>query len=501
MERRKNPSGVLAARRGAELWLDPSLFDRAVEPEGGFDGGSATGWFYTCAANERTRGTNTGPHFPCCPPTNPMFALLSFLALFTSHPTQTSNPQIAIQDVHVVAGHRNQILEHQTVLISDGKITAIAPAGLLPAPDGYEALDGNGKYLAPGYCDSHAHFPGKSGLEMPPEDYLWMMLANGVTRLRCMRMEDHLPEWQTKVSKGQVQGPTIVAPVAMLTTSNDLQGEKLDAFLEEHRDQPGAFMKMLGGFDEDQYRKIMEATGRTGMRVAGHLPRGISLAVATEMGQLGIEHLRGFPLGKPMAAAEMQNAVATQVKAGVFHCPTVLWYSVQGGNLDAKQAANLSGLDCLPMELRKQWSDWLADPKVDERRTRLQPLETNMLTIVAEMDRQGAELLISASDGTYVIPGFSFHEEAELYKKAGVSPSTTLKAATHNAARFFGEEDQWGSVQVGLRADLVLLDANPLEDSSNLRKIAGVFVNGQHFSKAQLDAGLERIRKRHNGEE
>ncbi|MDF1836690.1 MAG: amidohydrolase family protein, partial [Planctomycetota bacterium] len=227
----------------------------------------------------------------------------------------------------------------------------------------------------------------------------------------------------------------------------------------------------------------------------------ITQEVATEMGQLGIEHLRGFPLGQPIKPETLQASVSTQVKSGIFHCPTVLWYSVQGGNLKAEAASKLAGIEFLPKELRKEWSDWLADPEHNDRRSRLKSLETNMLTIVAEMDRQGANLLISASDGTYVVPGFSFHEEAQLYKKAGVSAASTLQAATRNAARFFGQEAQWGSVQVGLNADLVLLTANPLEDSDHLQEISAVFVNGEHFSKAVLDAGLERIRKRHNGEE
>ncbi len=426
-----------------------------------------------------------------------MLALLSILPLFAAAPQETVRPPLAIQDVHVVAGRDGKVLKNQTVLVQDGQITAIAPAHLLPTPEGFEALDGSGKYLAPGYCDSHAHFPGRSGLEMPPEDYLWMMLANGVTRLRCMRMEDHLPEWQAKVKSGEVKGPTIVAPVGMLTTSNDLQGAKLDAFLEEHGDQPGAFMKMLGGFNEEQYRSILLATNRAGMRVAGHLPRSISQAVATEVGQLGIEHLRGFALGKPIKSKELTRAVATQVQAGIFHCPTVLWYSIQGGNLGTDQANALPGLGFLPPKLQQDWASWLADPTADERRERLRSMETNMLKIVAEMERQGADLLISASDGTYVIPGFSLHEEVKLYRKAGVSPRTILESATWNAARFFGQENEWGCIQVGLCADLVLLDANPLADSANLSAVSAVIVGGEHFSKAELDAGLERIRQGH----
>ncbi len=161
------------------------------------------------------------------------------------------------------------------------------------------------------------------------------------------------------------------------------------------------------------------------------------------------------------------------------------------------QANALPGLGFLPPKLQQDWASWLADPTADERRERLRSMETNMLKIVAEMERQGADLLISASDGTYVIPGFSLHEEVKLYRKAGVSPRTILESATWNAARFFGQENEWGCIQVGLCADLVLLDANPLADSANLSAVSAVIVGGEHFSKAELDAGLERIRQGH----
>lgn len=392
-------------------------------------------------------------------------------------PSAAETTRWAITHVNVVPAHREVVLKDQTVLLKDGRIEAIAPAAVLEVPEGYFELAADGKYLVPGYCDSHAHFPGKSGLEIDKELYLTMMLDNGITRLRCMRMEEDLPRWAERVEKGEVLGPVIHYPMAMLWSGNDLQGAKLRSILKKTATS-GSYMKMLGGFEPNKYRAVLEIANDAGVMVAGHLPRSVDLQTAIDAGQIGIEHFHGFGRDKEIKAKQLEHGLKISEAAGIFHCPTIFWSTVQGMHIPMDQLNQLAGLDRVPQELQQKWKTFLTDPNEQEWRDRVRSYNPNMMRVLRGMANTNANLLLSASDGDFVIPGYSFHEEIKLYKSAGITPFQILQAATYNAARFFKATNEWGSIQPGLRADLVLINGNPLADPANLSRVTTVFVGG-----------------------
>lgn len=411
--------------------------------------------------------------------------LLPLLLTVLQQPLADAAPlrPYAMTDVHVVRVETGEVLRHQTLLIEGGQIVAMGSVERLPVPRGFTDLEVQGKYVTPGFVDAHAHFPGESGLDVPVEDYLRMMVANGITRLRCMRLEEGMDTWQQRIAMGQVVGPQIMKPIALLTTQGGPQGEALDDLLAAHRGQQDGYFKMLGGFSEKDYHDVVTKVVAAGFEVAGHLPRGISLAMAAEAGQRGIEHLRGFDLSEDLGPFTLERMVRREKEVGSFHCPTLYWYAIQGGNAELKQLERLSGIEQVVAKQREAWTTWWQEEEAaSEYRARLQPYRARMLRILKEMGRQQLPLLLSASDGDFVVPGYSIHEEIALYVEAGISPLAILQALTLNPARSLRAEGRWGRIAVGLTADLVVLQDNPLIDADLLKKVHGTMVGGRWFT-------------------
>jgi imidazolonepropionase-like amidohydrolase len=406
--------------------------------------------------------------------------MITTLAFFAAGLLQSS--PTAIEHVDVIPAHRNVVLQDQTVFLENGRIVALAPSAVVEVPDGCQTIDGAGKYLVPGYVDSHAHFPGTDAADIPVELYLQMMVEAGVTRLRCMRLPENLPSWATKIQSGEVFGPTLHYPVALFSSRENLERGHLESILEKASQNASAdgvpFAKMLGGFAPKTYRQLMALCNKHGIKVAGHLPHGVGLEAAAETGQLGVEHLHGFERKKEYSHAEMQRLLKLSNQAGIYHCPTIFWIAVQGGELSEEQLNQLAGVERLPLAVTDEWRLALAATEQINRRPAMKFNRDIMTRILKQMAASGGHLLISASDGEFVVPGHSLHEEVKIYQEADVTPFQILQAATYNAARFFESTDQWGSIQPGLRADLVLLNSNPLDNPANLKDIAMVFVGG-----------------------
>ncbi len=401
-------------------------------------------------------------------------------------PLQSGNsPATAITGVTVVHSHREAVVPAQTVWIKDGRILDMRPSADLHSHEGYEVFDGSGKFLVAGYVDSHAHFPGTEADDIPVPLYLQMMAECGVTRLRCMRYVESLPKWRDEIAAGRVVGPMLHYPVALLSKRENLSEDHLKATFKEASEQKGAFVKMLGGFPPKTYQRLMDLARANGIKVAGHLPFGVELDLAIQCGQIGIEHFHGFDRKQKLPLSELNHRIAQSGKAGIYHCPTIFWNAVQGGHLSTKQLDSLDGVTRMPAQVLEAWRASLADPQQDHWRKPMKPNRPLMIRILKHMAAADGNLLISASAGEFVIHGHSFHEEIKIYQEAEMTPFQILQASTFNAAKFFDATDQWGSVQAGLQADLVLLNSNPLDSAANLKDIAAVWIQGRRVDVSE----------------
>lgn len=460
------------------------------------------------------------------PPVRPVL-LVVWLVLGAAAPAPGQEPRtVAITSVTVINPADSAApLTNQTILIQDGMIRSIGPTLGTEVPRGARRIDGRGKFAMPGLWDSHVHFmntgPGA----------LALFLAHGVTTVREMGgYLDSTLAWRARMQAGALAGPRIITPGPLLESPRYLQGvrersarpgqEQLALRVLPYRVGVGNaeearvaidsltglgvdFVKFRTVATPEAYYAILREAKRAGLRVAGHPPAVASLQAALDSGQADIEHAF-FPLLSAGAPERRDSVIARFVRYGAWYTPTLV----------VSRAVTLSGDSAYRLlfgerqeqvdERRRYASDWLLGwwrTQVEERRADtstararlIQQAYESSLEDVRRMRAAGVRLLAGTDAGSVLIyPGFSLHEELELLVTAGgLSPREALRAATIEPARFARLDDRLGAIASGRIADLVLLDADPLADIRNTRRIAAVVQAGRVLTRPELERLLE----------
>jgi imidazolonepropionase-like amidohydrolase len=453
--------------------------------------------------------------------------ILAVIALIPLANAQTSSVLI-IRDVTVIDGTGAPAQPHQSIVIRDGKIAQIASAAGNQTPKMVgTTVDGRGKFLIPGLWDMHVHmvfgdwFPGGRDVTLP------LFVANGITGVRDMGGElEVLQQWRKEISAGTLIGPRMVISGPMLdgpqprfpssiAIKNPEDGKRA---VDELKRRGADFIKLQSLIPRAAVFAIAEEARKQGIPFVGHVPDSIRAAEASNAGQKSFEHLIGIfegssPLedefirgtkseGKFLATYDPARAAALftlLAKNQTWQCPTLVWE--RGGNLiDETDFAHDTRARYVPASWKdvtwKRFTDQIEhDFDTDDLATRKRFVEKE-LEVVNSMHQAGIPFLAGTDTppGVFIFPGFSLHEELQRFVAAGFTPMEALQTATLNPVRFLGMEDRLGTIEKGKLADLVLLDANPLEDIGNTQKIAAVVLNGRYFSRADLDkmlAGVE----------
>lgn len=405
------------------------------------------------------------------------------------------------------------------VLIANGKIMSVGGT----TPKGTKRISGKGKWLIPGLTDMHVHLPSDGLLRAPKyrteaptiafdtQDIMTPYLANGVTQLLNLDAVAASVGQRNEIASGKVLGPHIAlaavinggkgrgrianTPADGRQAVRDVKGEGYD------------FIKAYSDLDIETFLAIIDEANKQGVKVVGHIPGSFE-------GQLERAFIPGFSMIAhaeefSKQSAEFSDADATRfariAKAnGSWVTPTLVvmrWIASQTRSLDEMKAnPNLKYMHPL---LQSKWLvanryNRNASPKliayfdkmVIFHQRLVRALKAEGVPIVA-----GSDTLASA-----VISGFSLHEELELLVSAGLTPEEALTSATRLPAEWLGTNGDRGTIEVGKRADLVLLDANPLADIGNAKKIAGVFVGGRWSDRATLDAMMADLARRNDAE-
>jgi imidazolonepropionase-like amidohydrolase len=423
--------------------------------------------------------------------------------------------ELAFTHVSVIDGTDSVPRRDQTVVIRGNRIVSVATGSAVPP--GARVVDGRGKFLVPGFWDMHVHttVPGGRGL-------LALYVANGVTGVRDMADDfAELTHWREEIAQGRLVGPRIVAsgpyleggdvPIPHLLTRNPAEARAgVDSLARLGVD----FVKVHGQLTRETYFAIARAARERGMVFAGHVPRVAGAADASDSGQRSIEHLLTIPM--PCTSAEslalvprfpMQSSLgrcsseelaslfARFVRNGTWMTPTftaqyelAVW---PGRDVPGDAFAKY-----LPDTLRRFVAQIFPMPDsipADADVTGRAVFEKR-LALVGAMHRAGVRIL-TGTDAPLrnSPPGFGLHEEFVLLVRAGLSPFEVLRAATLEPARYFGMLDSTGTVAPGKLADLVLLDANPLADIRNTRKVAAVVANGRLMDARAREAVLRGL--------
>lgn len=392
---------------------------------------------------------------------------------------------IAFVDVNVVPMDTERVLEGYTVLVRDGRIAAIGRAGQEVAlPDDAVRIDGQGRYLMPGLADMHAH-------NWYEQEHL-LFLANGVTTIRNMWGTPKQQKWRQEIEAGERLGPTLhtsgpildgtpaVWPNSTIVTTV----EAARAAVRRIKAQGYPSLKVYNNLREDVYGALVEEARAQGLRIVGHVPRAVGLEGALAARQDSIEHLDGY---LDLAPGERRAYAERTARLGVWNCVTLVVY---WSHLRWDELPRQWEMRYVPAELRRTWKAMTKSSPDEEHLKRLRRLPAASRAMTKALHDAGAKLLLGTDCATpYIIAGWSVHYELQLLVEAGLTPYEALRAGTVDAATFLG--DDFGTIAVGRRADLVLVYANPLADVRNAARRAGVMVRGRWLPAAELKKRLD----------
>jgi hypothetical protein len=434
-----------------------------------------------------------------------MTFLTAALALSVGLLQSPVDTPLVITNVNVLPMDRERILTGQSVLIERGIITRLGPAGSVRIPSGARTIDGTGKYLIPGLVDVHVH------LASNPEDQqrglLKLFVANGVTTVVNLRGTPQILDLRAAVGSGRVLGPRLytVGPYVnepFVTTPQDVER----AVVEQKR-AGYDFIKLHGSLSRDAYHRLNEVARREGIRVIGHAPRNIGVAAMFAERQYMIAHGEEFlydtlnrSTDSSLSGVEAQipGWARATARAGIWLTPNLTAFDMiarQVNDLDAVLAR--PEMRYLPRANQEGWGPatnvyFNRFPK--SRGPGIVARYHLIEKLVLAFHKAGVRLLVGTDAmNTGVIPGFSAHDELADLVTAGLTPYEALRAATANAAEFLAEPGDRGTVAAGQKADLLLLDANPLENIGNSRRIAGVMVRGRWFAREDIAGMLEAL--------
>lgn len=437
-----------------------------------------------------------------------------------AHPRQA----IAITDVTIVDVENGLLLGPRTVLIDEGRIVAIRAPRDAAIPASAQRVDGRGRFLMPGLVDMHVHLFNLSS-HRPPNDWSFpMYVANGVLGVRDMRADaasmQLVKQWRKAVADGELIAPRILADgIAVQGKSPEDAARQVDAAA----DAGAEFIKVFSEVPASHWRAIITEAKSRSLPVVGHVPAGVPLLEAAKAGQRSDEHLmqayeacstiestllaerKGLDGDALMARSEQQEArtldafdpgtcrgVSKQLAAtGQVQVPTLALADEDTLWNNASPSAD-PRWRYLRADERARWERFLTGYTAKDAALAKQrwPIARQ---IVSAMHQAGVTVMAGTDapmPGVY--PGFALLEELQLLVDAGLTPFDVLRSATLEPARFLGIANTSGSVAVGKRADLVLLDADPSKDIGNTRRIRAVVLDGRLLQRAELDALLDQ---------
>ena len=464
--------------------------------------------------------------------------LLAALVLvpYLSPAQQTS--QLAITHVTVIDATGRPPLAEQTVLIDGGRIAAIGSTAKIKIPKRARSIDATGKFLLPGFWDMHVHIAGiNADPSWSKQVLLPLLLANGITGVRDMGGDlEALLSWQRDIESGALLGPHIVAAGPFLTGSGRRTSEQYPvanaeaarAAVDDLKKRGANFIKIISMPSRDAFFALADECKKQNISFAGHLPFEIGAQEASDAGMHSIEHLlySAFALSFSSKEAELRPrlvqaetngdsvaweqiaheadatyspekaaaVIQTLKKNGTWVTPTLISLDITSHPENWKIDDPL--LTFVPPAMAKEWRESFDDAQMKRRAAWLARQASNDWKLAGELHHAGVSLLVgSDSLDPFVFPGDSFHRELAELVRAGFTPMEALQAATRGAAQFLGREKEFGTVEPGHAADLVLLSANPVENIANTQKVWAVIRRGGYYDRTALDGMLARARE------
>ncbi len=426
---------------------------------------------------------------------------------------------VAFIDVNVLPMDSERVLRGQTVVVSNGVISAIGPTASTPVPAGATRVDATGRYLMPGLAEMHGHVPAQPGQFQ--EDVLFLYVAAGATTVRGMQGHPNHFAMRERVEAGELIGPRFF--LSSPPFSGGGQNALTDPAIARERvraakDAGYDHLKVHEGLSPTVYDAMAETAHEVGITFSGHVPDAVGLEHALAAGQTTVDHLdnyldaiqrdgspalalqgaaRGQALPLNVDESKITDIARATREARTGNVPTMALWEVLRGSHRGDDLSDRPELRYMPRQMVNNWvqqvnnihDNWDAAAAQAEREVRLR--------ILKALHDEGALILMGTdAPQLFSVPGFALQRELPLMVQAGMTPYEVLRTGTVNIAQFYNETATAGNVAVGHRADLLLLDANPFDDIGNISRISGVMVGGRWLDGAAIAARLEAIAQR-----
>ncbi len=455
--------------------------------------------------------------------------LSAVLLLLGSPPAdarERADQPLAFIHVTVIDVSGGKTLPDMTVVLRNEHIVALGSSRQVRPPRGARVVEARGKYLIPGLWDMHVHTVFGDWLPANEQVTLPLFVANGITGVRDMGGDlEVLKWWRARIAAGRLLGPRMVIAGPMLDgpiprfpssapIANAADGRRT---VDELQAQGVDFIKIQSLIPRDGYFAAADEAKKLGITFVGHVPDAVRASEASNAGQKSIEHFTGVfegcspledelikgpkTLGRYATTYDPERAqrlIELMARNQTWQVPTLVWergqWLIDDNDLShdplIKYAPPAWKDRTWPMFVKAILSDMDTDPL--PVRQHFVQMELDM---TLAMFRAGVPFMAGTDTaaGVHVFPGFSLHQELALFVRAGLTPLQALQTATLNPARFMGRLAELGTVETGKLADLVLLDANPLDDIGNTRRIRAVVLAGRYFDRVGLDHMLEGV--------
>ncbi len=419
-------------------------------------------------------------------------------------------------NVNVIPMTSDTVLGARTVIVTDGEVVVIGDVDDTPVPDDAVVVDGTDRFLIPGLSEMHGHVPGGSSADL--DRVLHLYVAHGITTVRGMLGQASHLELRSALQKGERLGPRLITSGPSLNGRSVTSPDRAISMVEQQHAAGYDFLKIHPGLTRQEFDAMAATANRLSIPFAGHVPEDVGIERALAAGIATIDHLDGYmesllrPHEDPSGGlsgffgvfiadqadeTKIAGIVAATVEAGVWNVPTdSLFRHATSSASDPDDMVDWPEMKYMPVDTVDRWRRAKREVLDDANYhpdTAAHAVELRQ-QLILELHRNGAGLLLgSDSPQIFNVPGFAIHRELEYLVDAGLTPFEALQTGTVNPAEFFGRPGDFGVVKTGAEADLILLDANPLEDIMNTRRIHGVMVRGRWLPRSELEGLLKSL--------